>query len=103
VAYIGDKNVVCTTNCAAVPVVLRAKITETDTMPGDLSKATVAFVNRATGLTIATVPAAADGTASFNWSASVTATQTIKIGMIVSNYYFRSSTLDDGSVVITKQ
>jgi hypothetical protein len=105
VTYIGNTSVVCTTNCSAVPVVLRAQVRDTDTSPGDLTRATVNFVNRTTGLSIGTVAVAADGTATLTWTVNLgTATsQTTKIGMVVGNYYIRSSTLDDGTVVITKK
>ncbi|PYR90765.1 MAG: hypothetical protein DMF84_19190 [Acidobacteria bacterium] len=104
VSYIGDTQVVCSTNCAAVPVLLKARVTEAqDGSLGDIRNATVAFVNRTTGLTIATVPVSADGTASTTWTVNVAASQTTKIGMVVGNYYIRSNTLDDGTVVITKQ
>src|SRR5262249_47805355 len=104
VAYVGDTNVLCTTNCAAVAVQLRAKVSEIDTSVGDLRNATVSFVNRTTGLTIATVPVAADGTASTTWTVNLgtATTKTTKIGRVAGNYYIRSSTLDDGTVVISK-
>jgi len=105
VTYIGNTSVTCTTNCSAVPVVLRAQVRDTDSTPGDLTRATVNFVNRTTGLSIGTVAVAADGTATLTWTVNLgTATsQTTKIGMVVGNYYIRSSTLDDGTVVITKK
>ena len=105
VAYIGDTALTCTsTSCGAVSVLLKARVADVDTMPGDLTKATVAFVNRTTGLTIATVPVQADGTASFTWVVNLgtAASQTTTIGMSVGNYYFRASTLDDGKVTITR-
>jgi hypothetical protein len=104
VAYAGDTKVVCTT-CSAVAVQLRARVSEADASVGDVRNATVSFVNRTTGLTIATVAVAADGTASTTWTVNLgtSATQTTKIGMVVSGYYIRSNTLDDGTVVVSKQ
>jgi hypothetical protein len=62
-------------------------------------------VNRTTGAAIATVVPDVNGVATFNWTVNLgTATsQTTKIGLVVGNYYSRSSTLDDGTVVISKQ
>jgi hypothetical protein len=76
-----------------------------DSSLGDLRNASVIFVNRTTGATIATVAAGPDGIASFDWTVNLgTATsQTTKIGMMVTNYYLRNNSLDDGTVTITKQ
>jgi len=80
-------------------------VSDIDASLGDLRNATVSFVNRTTGLTIATVAVAADGTASTTWTVNLgtAASQTTKIGMVVGGYYIRSNTLDDGTVVISKQ
>jgi len=104
VTYVGNTSVACTT-CSAVAVTLSAKVGELDASLGDLRNASVSFINRTTGATIATVAAGPDGVASFTWTVNLgtAASQTTKIGLMVSNYYIRNSTLDDATVVITKR
>jgi hypothetical protein len=68
-----------------------------DPNPGDIGNATVAFIDRATGATIATVNVGADGIARFDWAA---APKSYTIGFLVSNYYNRSSVADDVTVTV---
>ena len=62
------------------------------------------FVNRDTGAMIATVPVAADGTATYTWNVDILAlpSKVYNIGMVVGNYYVRNSTLDDVSIEVYK-
>jgi Big-like domain-containing protein len=77
---------------------------------GDVGNATVSFVNRATGLTIATVKVVATtadpriGTATFDWPITIAAnsTQSYTIGMVVGGYYQRNNTADNVVVKVTK-
>ena len=83
-----------------------------DINAGDVRLARVSFINRATGAAIATVnvtlPNPNDkttGVAEFNWVVDngATKTKSYKVGFIVSNYYSRNSTMDDGTIVVTKK
>jgi hypothetical protein len=83
-----------------------------DTSPGDVRNATVTFINRDTGGSISpaipvTLPDTSDtanGTVSYNWSVDIgTAnSQTIRVGIMVGNYYTRSSSEDDTLVTVSK-
>jgi hypothetical protein len=74
-----------------------------DVYPGDISRATVQFVNRATGATIATVPVTSGGLATFVWTPTLSSTsQTFTIGLVVSGYYIRNNTADNAILTITK-
>jgi hypothetical protein len=82
----------------------------TDGTPGDVSKATVGFLNRATGALIGV--ATLDTTRStstkayyfLNWNAPVSAaSQTFTIGTTVTGYYVRNVTTENGTVTVVKQ
>jgi hypothetical protein len=91
-----DGTIILTTRVSEAP--------ENPATPGSLTNATVAFIDRATGATIATVPAAADGTAAYNWTPAMgTATsKTFTIGFLVSGYYNRNATVDNMTLVVQK-
>jgi hypothetical protein len=82
----------------------------TDADPGNVGTATVAFINRATGAIIQTVPVVADranpqvGKATYDWPVNIgsSRSQTFTIGMVVGNQYLRNSTQDDAKVTVTK-
>ena len=88
-------------------IVLSATVAEIagDTNVGDIRNATIMFVNRETGATIATVPVAANGSATFTWNVDILLlpSKVYNIGMVVGNYYVRNSTLDDVSIEVYKQ
>src|SRR5439155_21272651 len=81
-----------------------------DANPGDIRNATVTFVDRTTFTNIATVNVTLSGSdpklgvATYNWPVNLgTATsKSFTIGFIVSNYYNRSSTLDDAKINVSK-
>ena len=84
---------------------LSANVTElADGLPGDLRNATVAFIDRTTAATIATVNVGANGVATFDWSVNLgtATTKTYTIGFVVSNYYNRNNTADNATVVVNK-
>ena len=82
-----------------------------DADPGDVGTATVAFVNRATGAVIQTVPVTPDpndrrtGKAVYNWPVNIgrSSSQTFTIGMVVGNQYIRNSSYDDARVIVVKR
>jgi hypothetical protein len=81
-------------------VPLTALVTNLDAFPGDLSLATVQFVNRATGTLIGTAAVGADGKATFMWTATV---GTYSIGYAIGgNYYVRNNPADVVGVTVTK-
>jgi hypothetical protein len=83
-----------------------------DSSAGDISKATVTFFNRDTGVAISgAVPVTlvnandpSTGTATFNWAPTIgTANaQTFRIGMTLSNYYTRNDNSEDALVTVAK-
>jgi len=86
-----------------------------DNYPGDITKATVTFVNRDTipaTVIAANVPIglvnAGDtktGTATYNWAVNIGSaadSAQYTIGIIVNNYYTRDSSFDDGVVTVSK-
>jgi hypothetical protein len=90
---------------ASGTVRLRATVTEVaDGTPGDRRNATVTFIDRATSLTIATVNCDVNGVATFDWAVNLgaAASKSYTIGFIVSNYYNRSSTADNATIVVNK-
>jgi hypothetical protein len=105
IEYLGTTSARCATDCSAVVVPLKARVTEIDASVGDLRNATVSFVNRTTGVMIATVPAGADGVASFDWTVKLgtAAAQTARIGIVVGNYYLRSNPADDVTVTVSRR
>jgi hypothetical protein len=119
VAYTGATtvNTGCGT-CASAIVRLEATVRDislvspaTDADAGDIGTATVAFVNRATGAVIQTVPVTAFpsdrriGKAVYNWPVNLgkSSSQTFTIGMVVGNQYVRNSTLDDVKVTVVRR
>ena len=83
-----------------------------DPNPGDIALATVSFINRTTGATIATVPItlvnSSDktvGVASYNWNVDIgTATsQSFTVGTMVNGYYTRNSTTENQTITVVKQ
>jgi hypothetical protein len=74
-----------------------------DNFPGNIDLATVTFIDRGTGATIATVPVVG-GVARFDWAVNLgtATTKTFTIGFMVSNYYNRSNTADNATVVVNK-
>ena len=106
-----------TTDAAAVTLHATVKdITVVDAVSdpagGDISKATVVFYNRDTGVAISgAIPVvlvnASDptvGTVTFNWAPTLGAanSQVFRIAMMVSTYYNRYDTSDDALVTLTK-
>jgi hypothetical protein len=81
-----------------------------DPYPGDIRNATVTFIDRATSTNIATVNVTLSGSdpklgvVTYNWPVNLgTATsKSFTIGLIVSNYYNRSSTSDDATINVSK-
>jgi hypothetical protein len=82
-----------------------------DPYPGDISKATVTFVNRDNNTTIATVPVglvnssdSKTGTATYNWSVNLGTADSIQftIGIIINGYYTRNASADDTVVTVSK-
>jgi hypothetical protein len=74
-----------------------------DNFPGNIDLATVTFIDRGTGATIATVPVVG-GVSRFDWAVNLgtATTKTFTIGFLVSNYYNRSNTADNVTVVVNK-
>jgi len=103
VTFVSSTNVGCG-GCSTVVVPLKVKVSELDASIGDLRNATVTFINRATGVAIGSVAAAADGTAAVNWTLTLgtAASQTFKVGFTVGNYYLRNNVADDVSIVVSK-
>jgi hypothetical protein len=94
VTYTGSSTL--TLSGGTVP--LTASVTElADGYPGDLTLATVQFVNRANNAVLGTVPVAADGTATFNWT---TTAGTYNIGFVVGNYYSRNNATDNVTIMV---
>jgi hypothetical protein len=93
-------------------VTLSASIKDTSGGAGTVTNATVTFVNRADGSTIASnLPVSlvsstdpTTGTASYNWSVNIgTAnSQSYTIGIIVGDDYARNSSADDAVVTVSK-
>ena len=86
-------------------IVLNATVADiADGNLGDIQNATLMFVNRDTGATIATVPVAANGTVTFTWNVDILAlpSKVYKVGMVVGNYYVRSTTADDVTIEVYK-
>jgi alpha-tubulin suppressor-like RCC1 family protein len=82
-----------------------------DAYPGDISKATVTFVNRDNNTTIATVPVglvngsdSKTGTAMYNWNVNLGTADSIQftIGIIVNAYYTRNASAEDAVVTVSK-
>src|SRR3989442_2843520 len=84
-----------------------------DNYAGDITKATVTFMNRDNNTVIAAnVPIglvnAGDtktGTATYNWAVNIGNTADsaqFTIGVVVNNYYTRDSSFDDGVVTVSK-
>jgi hypothetical protein len=76
-----------------------------DTSAGNITLATVSFMNRSTGAIIATVPVDANGVASYSWPVNIgtNASQTFSVGFVVGNYYTRNSLTDNKSITVSKQ
>ncbi len=86
-------------------------VDNSDTNPGDIRNATVSFVNRETGVVLATAPVGLvssgdtkTGTATANVSLSTGSANsaTFTIGIIVNNYYNRNSSEDNTVVTVSK-
>ena len=105
-------------NCSAATVRLEATVSDislvspaTDGDAGDVGMANVAFVNRATGTIIQTVPVTPDpkdhrvGKAVYDWPVNIgkNSSQTFTIGMSVGNQYIRNSTLDDAKITVVRR
>jgi hypothetical protein len=82
-----------------------------DTWPGDIRNATATFVDRSTGTTLCTAPVglvnapdATVGTLTCTTTVTLTsaATQQIRVGIVVRNYYIRNAAADDTVVTIAK-
>jgi hypothetical protein len=87
---------------ATIP--LTVKVQDADATPGDLRLAQVMFINRGTGAVLATVNAAADGTATYNWPVTITGnSQTFQVGFVVTNYYNRNVATDNRTIEVCKQ
>jgi VCBS repeat-containing protein len=90
------------TGTATIP--LTVKVQNADATPGDLRLAQVMFMNRSTGAVLATVNAAADGTATYNWPVTITGnSQSFQVGFVVTNYYNRNLTSDNRTIEVCKQ
>jgi hypothetical protein len=114
-AYIGPSTLSVGKN-TTVPLVVRVKDIsaavgdpERDDTPGDIRRAQVAFIDRATNVILGTVPVVSDGdptvgTATLNWAASLgTATsKKYTIGFIVTGYYYRNSPAENVTVTVSK-
>lgn len=84
----------------------------TDSLPGDITHATVTFVNRdASNAVLCTAPvglvSAGDtktGTATCNWTANIgtQASASYTVGIIVGGYYTRNSSADNTVVTVSK-
>jgi hypothetical protein len=112
-------NTTCAT-CGTATVTLSATVKDItavtvdpafDSNAGDISKATLTFVNRDTNTDIATVPislvSAADpkvGTAVYNWNVNIGSADSLDytIGFRVNGYYTRDASTDDEVVTISK-
>jgi len=80
-------------------VTLIASVTElADGNPGDLTMATVQFINRANNAVLGTVPVGADGKASMQWT---TTAGSYSIGFVVGNYYSRNNAADNVPITVT--
>ena len=79
-------------------VTLTASVTElADGKPGDLTLATVQFINRANNAVLGTATVGANGIATFSWSATP---GTYTIGFAVGNYYTRNNTADNATITV---
>jgi hypothetical protein len=97
VAYAGPATLLLGTG-TTVP--LTASVTElADGYPGDITLATVQFVNRATNAVLGSVAVGADGRATYNWTA---APGTYSIGFVIGNYYTRNNSADNVSITVTR-
>src|SRR5262249_16229773 len=93
-------------------VTLSATIKDTSGGAGNITNATVIFVNRADGSTIAAnLPVSlisstdpTTGTARYNWSVNIgtASSQSYTIGIIVGHDYARNSSADDAVVTVSK-
>jgi hypothetical protein len=110
-------NTGCST-CRTTTVHLEATVNDisyaspaTDPDGGDIGLATASFVNRATGVTIATVPVIADptdhrtGKASYDWPVNLgtSSSQTFTIGVIVGAEYIRNNTADNMNITVVRR
>ena len=102
VTFVGNTSVSCP-GCSSVVVPLKSKVGELDASLGDPRNATVIFINRTTGVSIGSAAAGADGIATFNWTVNLSAaSQSLKIGFQVGNYYLRNNVADDVTIVVSK-
>jgi hypothetical protein len=93
-------------------VTLSATIKDSSGGAGNVTNATVTFVNRADGSTIAgplpvSLISSTDittGTASYNWSVNIgtNSSESFTIGIVVGNDYSRNSASDDAVVTVSK-
>jgi autotransporter-associated beta strand protein len=93
-----------TLSAAVRDITAETTATATDPFAGDISKATVTFIDRITNTVIATVPVSATGTATYNWSVDL-GTDNAKdftIGVQVSGYYQRNVSEDNTIVTVSK-
>jgi autotransporter-associated beta strand protein len=76
----------------------------TDPFAGDISKAKVSFIDRSTNTVIATVPVSLAGTATYNWSVDLGASNAadFTIGVLVSGYYQRDASVDNTIVTVSR-
>jgi hypothetical protein len=83
----------------------------TDSMEGDIRNARVSFVDRDGGVIAANLPVGLvdptdtkTGTVTFNWNVNIGAADSMDytIGIVVSNYYTRNSSIDDVVVTVSK-
>jgi len=84
---------------------------ETDPFAGDISQATITFIDRTSNTAIATVPVnlvnnqdTKTGTATYNWSVDLGAdnAKDVTIGVQVNGYYQRDAAVDNTIVTISK-
>jgi probable HAF family extracellular repeat protein len=112
-AYTGPTTVrtACPT-CATATIRLEARVWEfEDGAPGDIRNASVMFVDRATGRLIGNGildPSTSTSEAAhyyYNWAANIgtKAAQSFTVGTIVTNYYLRNSTTENGTVTVSKK
>jgi hypothetical protein len=108
-AYTGPAEVLTTTGAATIR--LEATVWElADADSGDVRTATVTFVNRTTGAGIGTaILDTAKSTPTmavyyFNYAVNIgaNASQTFTIGTMVSGYYTRNATADNGTTIVKK-
>ncbi len=108
------------TDCTTATVPLRASIQDItavlgdpayDAYPGDITNATVSFINRESNAVLCSAPVTlldpsdpTTGTAFCDWFADIGANDgyDFNLGILVDGYYTRNSTADDVIVVISK-